>query len=166
MSVQTQIDRISRNVSAALSAIADKGVTVPDGSTSDALAGLIQAIQAGGGNIRIEQGSVTFAETVSIYTFVNDKPDIFIVYVEDDSKPIYSDSRYIWAIIQNTILFDYYGKQRPTMYAFGYNHGSMKYYTPYKCTYDKIGAYSSSNFNSRLGAKTYKWYAIYGVTAT
>ena len=49
MSVQTQIDRISGNVSAALTAIADKGVTVPDGSTSDALAGLIASIEAGGG---------------------------------------------------------------------------------------------------------------------
>lgn len=49
MSVQTQIDRISGNVSAALSAIADKGVTVPDGSNSDALHELILSIEAGGG---------------------------------------------------------------------------------------------------------------------
>lgn len=49
MSVQSEITRISGNVSAALAAIADKGVDVPDGSTSDALAGLIAAIEAGGG---------------------------------------------------------------------------------------------------------------------
>ena len=49
MSIQTQIDRISGNVSAALSAIAGKGVTVPDGSNSDALAELIASIEAGGG---------------------------------------------------------------------------------------------------------------------
>lgn len=48
MSIQTEIDRISGNVTAALAAIADKGVTVPDGSTSDALAGLIASIEAGG----------------------------------------------------------------------------------------------------------------------
>lgn len=48
MSIQTEIDRISGNVSAALSAIVEKGVTVPDGSTSDALAGLIASIEAGG----------------------------------------------------------------------------------------------------------------------
>ena len=48
MSIQTQIDRISGNVSAALSAIVEKGVTVPDGSTSDALAELIASIEAGG----------------------------------------------------------------------------------------------------------------------
>ena len=49
MSVQSEIERISRNIAAALSAIADKGVTVPDGSTSDALASLIASIEAGGG---------------------------------------------------------------------------------------------------------------------
>lgn len=49
MSVQTQIDRISGNVSAALTAIADKGVTVPDGSNSDALHDLILSIEEGGG---------------------------------------------------------------------------------------------------------------------
>lgn len=49
MSIQTQIDRISGNVSAALSAIAEKGVTVPDGSNSDALAELITSIKQGGG---------------------------------------------------------------------------------------------------------------------
>lgn len=47
MSVQTQIDRISGNVAAALSAIAEKGVTVPDGSNSDALHELILSIKAG-----------------------------------------------------------------------------------------------------------------------
>ena len=66
MSVQTQIDRISGNVSAALSAIAAKGVTVPDGSTSDALAELILSIEAGGGG-SIAFGSFIPAEDCSYY---------------------------------------------------------------------------------------------------
>lgn len=49
MSVQSEITRISGNVTAALAAIANKGVTVPDGSTSDALAELIASIESGGG---------------------------------------------------------------------------------------------------------------------
>lgn len=49
MSIQSEINRISGNVADALAAIAEKGVTVPNGSNSDALAGLIAAIQAGGG---------------------------------------------------------------------------------------------------------------------
>lgn len=49
MSIATDVSRIKGNITAALAAIADKGVTVPDGSTSDALAGLIASIEAGGG---------------------------------------------------------------------------------------------------------------------
>lgn len=48
MSVQAQIDRISSNVTAALAKIAEKGVTVPSSATSDDLAELIAAIEAGG----------------------------------------------------------------------------------------------------------------------
>lgn len=64
MSVQTEIDRISGNITAALAAIADKGVTVPDGSTSDTLAELIQAIQAGGGDVNeSEDGFISRSAT-------------------------------------------------------------------------------------------------------
>lgn len=59
MSVQSEINRISSNVTAALAAIADKGVTVPDGSNSDSLASLIAAIEAGGGNSNFASGSFT-----------------------------------------------------------------------------------------------------------
>ena len=62
MSVQTQINRISGNISSALAAIADKGVTVPSGSTSDALAELIAAIEAGGsasGFAKVATGTIT-----------------------------------------------------------------------------------------------------------
>lgn len=47
MSVQTQIDRISEGVSNALTALTDKGVTVPDGANSDNLAELIAAVEVG-----------------------------------------------------------------------------------------------------------------------
>lgn len=88
MSVQTQIDRISGNVSAALAAIADKGVTVPDGSTSDALAELIAAIEAGGGAsgfAKVTKGSVTITSSISSSTLtikhgLGQKPDIAILY--------------------------------------------------------------------------------------
>lgn len=51
MSIATDVSRIKGNITAALAAIADKGVTVPDGSTSDALAGLIASIEAGGAQL-------------------------------------------------------------------------------------------------------------------
>ena len=88
MSVQTQIDRISGNVAAALAAIAGKGVTVPDGSTSDALAELIASIEAGGGAsgfAKVAKGSVritsvTSSSTLTIKHGLGQKPDIAILY--------------------------------------------------------------------------------------
>ena len=49
MSISSEITRISGNVSDALTAIANKGVTVPSGSNSDDLATLIAQITGGGG---------------------------------------------------------------------------------------------------------------------
>lgn len=49
MSISSEITRISGNVSDALTAIANKGVTVPSGSNSDDLATLIGLITGGGG---------------------------------------------------------------------------------------------------------------------
>lgn len=63
MSVQTQIDRISGAVSAALAALAEKGVTVPAGTKVDGLAALIAAIEAGGGSGgNVYVGTITLAE--------------------------------------------------------------------------------------------------------
>lgn len=164
MSIQTELTRLTNAKAAIQAAIEGKGVTVPDGTLLDGMAALIDAIEAGG-DIRIEQGSVTFAEKTSSYIFVSDSPDIFIAYVEDDTKPEYSSSNYIWAIIQDKRLFNFYGKQKVTMFVIGYNSGLSKYYTPFKCTYTTIGRFMSMDFNGALGAKTYKYYAIYGVTA-
>ena len=62
MSVQSEITRLSDNVTAALAAIAGKGVTVPDGSNSDSLASLIAAIEAGGGGHEVTCGIITLSE--------------------------------------------------------------------------------------------------------
>lgn len=70
MSIQTEIDRISGNVSAALSAIVEKGVTVPDGSTSDALAELITSIEVGGG-YDVIAGTFTPASDCDMYRIIN-----------------------------------------------------------------------------------------------
>lgn len=48
MSIQSEITRISENVSAALTAIEAKGVTIPSGANSDDLADLIAQISGGG----------------------------------------------------------------------------------------------------------------------
>lgn len=59
MSIQSEINRISGNVADALTAIANKGVTVPSGSNSDDLATLIGQIQQGGGGA----GAISIVDT-------------------------------------------------------------------------------------------------------
>lgn len=54
MSISSEISRIAGNVADSLDAVAAKGVTVPAGSTSDDLPGLIAQITGGGGMTVIE----------------------------------------------------------------------------------------------------------------
>ena len=68
MSVQSEITRLSGNVTAALAAIADKGVTVPDGSNSDSLAALIESIEAGGAG-ELFHAEITPATSGEVLTF-------------------------------------------------------------------------------------------------
>ena len=92
MSVQTQIDRISGNVSAALSAIADKGVTVPDGSNSDALRELILSIEAGGsasGFAKVATGTIipsSDTDSITISHGLGQLPDVAILYTKSDIR--------------------------------------------------------------------------------
>ena len=81
MSISSEITRISGNVSDALTAIGNKGVTVPTGSTSDDLADLIGAIQTGGGTPSATQHTIYFEfsdetdATITAYydsTFISD----------------------------------------------------------------------------------------------
>lgn len=68
----TNLTTEQANIDAALSAIANKGVTVPDGSTSDALAALIDGIEAGGGGggeYEISTGIITPAEDTESLSF-------------------------------------------------------------------------------------------------
>lgn len=87
MSVQSEINRISGNVTAALAAIAEKGVTVDSGSTSDDLATLIAAIETGGGGGKYSYGTFQLSEEITLntttpYTFehgLGQKPDFVIL---------------------------------------------------------------------------------------
>lgn len=97
MSIATDVSRIKGNITAALAAIANKGVTVPDGSTSDALASLIASIEAGvglpSGISQIEYGTYTPTKdesTSSVYVHASFTPDICISQAVDES--IYTDT--------------------------------------------------------------------------
>lgn len=65
MSVQSEINRIKGNVTAALAKIAEKGVTVPDGANSDNLEALIEAIEAGGGSVKVATGTFTTTDDIT-----------------------------------------------------------------------------------------------------
>lgn len=91
MSVQTQIDRISWAVSAALAALTEKGVTVPAGTKVDGLASLIAAIEAGGGGggipshiTELAGGTYTAAsnqgQTLTIKHGMKKKPSIAFIW--------------------------------------------------------------------------------------
>lgn len=66
MSIQTELTRITNAKAAIKTAIAGKGVTVPDGTLLDGMAALIESIEAGGGgsDYIVESHVVTFAEDI------------------------------------------------------------------------------------------------------
>lgn len=96
MSVQTEITRIEGAKTAIATAIAGKGVTVPDATLLDGMAALIESIEAGGGDFSalpqkidtVLSGSVTpasDAERLIINDFgnntsINYLPRIFIMF--------------------------------------------------------------------------------------
>lgn len=64
MSIQTELTRITNAKSAIKTAIEGKGVTVPDGTLLDGMASLIEAIEAGGGGMKVEVFSITPADEI------------------------------------------------------------------------------------------------------
>ena len=88
MSIQTELTRITNAKAAIKTAIAGKGVTVPDGTMLDGMASLIESIEAGGGGFQVALGTFTPAETkalnsippVSIEHNAGFTPDAFIFY--------------------------------------------------------------------------------------
>lgn len=129
-----------------------------DALTLDAMAEAIAGIQAGGG-VTFETGSVTFAENQIAYDFVDYAPDLFICFVSANGAVVHSSAMYVWAMIQN--------KHTKETFIFGRNNGTAKYYTPYYIANmidAYLGRFASGMFNGNLGATTYKWYAVNGVT--
>ena len=157
MSIQTQIDRISGNVSAALSAIVEKGVTVPDGSTSDALASLIASIEAGGnfdfsnlGEVNfVKSGSFTLAEGgrsifITDDDFTEITPKLYILYTE--SVLTITDQYLPLAIIQADISDD-------TGFVLGVWSRDLTHFTVTNTSYTK-----PFNFNATSSVKTNTYY--------
>lgn len=192
MSVQTEIDRISGNVSAALAAIAEKGVTVPDGSTSDALAELIASIQAGGGGIIFSTGIFTPAEDATSCTIQHGLgvvPDIVAYWTQESTTLAYT---MIFGVNAVRGIMDASGNEgaQPPASAAQYTTSEIGAYfwapnstgKTFKCFLDELGKtdkympycapHSANTETFKIGigkmyyarsAITYRWIAISGV---
>ena len=192
MSVQTEIDRISGNITAALAAIADKGVTVPDGSTSDTLAELIQAIQAGGGGIIFSTGIFTPAEDATSCTIQHGLgvvPDIVAYWTQESTTLAYT---MIFGVNAVSGIMDASGNEgaQPPASAAQYTTSEIGAYfwapnstdKTFKCFLDELGntnkyipycaPHSANTETFKIGigkmyyarsAITYRWIAISGV---
>ena len=77
MSIQTEINRLKQNVSAAFTAIANKGGTIPTYKVSGNLAAAISSIPAGV-TVQKKTGSCTGSSTGYVNVTVGFKPDIVI----------------------------------------------------------------------------------------
>lgn len=126
MSVQTEITRIAGAVSDALAAVADKGVTVPDGTKVDGLAALIASIEAGGGGgielptgYKVSTGSytpntegtnVTHSIKIASSLPVYNPCKMFCIFREDGFNAPGSDAaRYITLFVGSVVDPSYFG---------------------------------------------------------
>lgn len=105
---QIEVNRISENVANALAAIAEKGVTVPDDSGSDALAALIRAIETGGlpeGFTAVETGTYTPTSNKTSFTItytLGVRPNFVIVFPVDLDELVNSSGVAFVAYIPET----------------------------------------------------------------
>ena len=162
MSIQTQIDRISGNISSALTAIANKGVAVPDGSTSDALAELIAAIESGGasGFAAVATGEKTLSTTwlnLPVSHGLGKIPDVAILY-----DPNFTAST--TGIVASILLKSKYqinaGRHNSSGYG-AYIEKNTDALNETECNFNGRIQYGSgsSNYTGFSSGKTYKWIA-------
>ena len=101
MSIQTELTRITNAKTAIKTAIASKGVTVPDGTLLDGMAALIESIEAGGsGGIVYTSGTLVFSSSTKCEGYelthgLGQIPQIFIITSKSQGHADYSLFYYI-----------------------------------------------------------------------
>lgn len=168
MSISSEITRISGNVSAALTAIGAKGVTVPSGATSDDLATLIGSIQTGGGTPSATSHTIYFefsdetSATITAYydsSFISDAirattPTTYggktVTLAQLDGVTWYEVSS---GIPLNTELVDYNAVR--SGYVVG-NSGAIEAGESWECVTDYLPIDSSMTFTFKMN----DWYAF------
>lgn len=181
MSVQSEITRLSDNVTAALAAIADKGVTVPDGSNSDSLAALIAAIEAGGGsdnvdlsgfpNIsKVKTGSFTLTSNASIYEVshgLGELPKIFVCLVNGSSKINKAFACAVASQVPDGTYYNSLSRYYGTYYSVNVSEESrpestaLSSYKIYLITEEVVGmGASTTQYFSFMANTEYRWFAM------
>ena len=98
MSIQSEINRIKEAVAALAASIANKGVTVPDGTKLDGMAALVDSIQSGGG------GDIPAISDASYFFYEGARVDKFESLKKCVSKPSKMYNMFASATIQNLDL--------------------------------------------------------------
>lgn len=116
MSIQSEIDRMTAAKTAIAAAIANKGVSVPDGTLLDGFAALIDSIEAGGSVepfTKVLTGTVTFATSTKEWELPEGTDNLLAVYmIWAPSSKYWSDEAvyklaYLSADSLITGLYDY-----------------------------------------------------------
>lgn len=186
MSVQSEIARLTSAKADIISAITEKGVTVPSGAKLPDLGALIAAIEAGGGGgggVKIATGTVTFADDTtkttatfdlsSVFTTRDERVDVFIVYNERESSANYDTNKGIWCLVDVVSTYEPYKydqvsfKKISDIYTFGYGDSAKIYYAPHIKTAHTSKNITMSGWNVSgglsavfLAGQTYRYYAI------
>ncbi len=161
-------------------AIREKGGTSGNLAFPTAMAEAIAAIEAGGGSVIVETGSVTLTSSVSYHAVTTSanpgvRPDIFAWFVTPESTKtitnFYANS-YLRAelVILKEVVAD--TTVEADGYSFGYFSGTKSMNMPYVVKNTTI--HGTSDYYCRInrtadqadleGAVSYKWIAIWGAT--
>ncbi len=93
--MQTNLTTEQANITAALAALTEKGVEVPEGANSNALAGLIAAIEAGGG-AKISTGTFTGAgnaDALTVQHNLGETPNVVAFFPQKPVAAYEADSQ-------------------------------------------------------------------------
>ena len=151
MSIQTELTRITNAKAAIKTAIEGKGVTVPDGTLLDGMAGLIESISAGLSNIEVV--SFTPIETGNHMVYLETNAEPFVIFCVRDSFVYNATDSHRTDANEVPIAFCLVGKYNPN--ASGTSKGKQTIFHVYNkssSSFSAGSALSSYDINKSIAA--------------